>query len=129
MRAKKRNEGGGGRERTKTLARKPHDFEKLHLPTNAAFDWCGTGSVDYLALGTSIKPGMFCLRLSQTWSDLICGRRLQMLWSENLFESCLCEVSSIKSIILLEIKQWRLVKANLLGMTGCVSDWKKWTVC
>ena len=30
----------------------------------------------------------------------------------------------IKSIILLEIEQWRLVKANILGMTGCVSDWK-----
>ena len=27
------------------LARKPHDFEKLRLPTNAAFDWCGAGSV------------------------------------------------------------------------------------
>jgi len=44
------------------LACKPHDFEKLHLPTNAAFDWCGAGNVDYLALETSIRPGMFCLR-------------------------------------------------------------------
>ena len=26
--------------------------------------------------------GMFCLRASQIWSDLICGRRLQMLWSD-----------------------------------------------
>ena len=43
------------------LARKPHDFEKLHLPTNAASDWRGAGSVDYLALETSIKPGMLCL--------------------------------------------------------------------
>ena len=25
---------------------------------------------------------MFCLRASQIWSDLICGRRLQMLWSD-----------------------------------------------
>ena len=40
------------------LACKPHDFEKLHSPTNAASDWCGAGSVDYLALETSIKPGM-----------------------------------------------------------------------
>ena len=40
---KKGNEGGGGRER---LSRKPHDFEKLRSPTNAAFDWCGAGSVD-----------------------------------------------------------------------------------
>ena len=29
-----------------TLARKLHDFEKLRSPTNAAFDWCGAGSVD-----------------------------------------------------------------------------------
>ena len=28
------------------LARKPHDFEKLRTPKNAAFDWCGAGSVD-----------------------------------------------------------------------------------
>ena len=35
-----------------TLARKPHDFEKLRSPTNAASDWRGAGSVDYLALET-----------------------------------------------------------------------------
>ena len=29
----------------------------------------------------------------------------------------------------LEIEQWGLVKANLLGMTACGSDWKNWTVC
>ena len=34
------------------LARKPHDFEKLRSPTNAASDWRGAGSVDYLALET-----------------------------------------------------------------------------
>ena len=28
------------------VARKPHDFEKLCSPANAAFDWCGAGSVD-----------------------------------------------------------------------------------
>ena len=78
---KKRNDGGGGGEIRKRL-RKPHDFEKPGSPTNADFDWCGAGSVDYLALETSIKPGMFCLRASQIWSDLICGRRLQMLWSD-----------------------------------------------
>ena len=44
------------------LARKPHDFEKLHPPTNVASDWRGAGGVDYLALETSIKPGMLCLR-------------------------------------------------------------------
>ena len=47
------------------LARKPHDFEKLRSPTNAASDWRGAGSVDYLVLETSIKPGMLCLRASQ----------------------------------------------------------------
>ena len=44
--SKKGNEGGGGGGEKETLARKPHDFEKLRLPTNAAFDWCGAGSVD-----------------------------------------------------------------------------------
>ena len=48
-----------------TLACKPHDFEKLRLPTNAASDWRGAGSVDYLALETSIKPGMLCLHALQ----------------------------------------------------------------
>ena len=80
-RAKKREWLGRGRGKKETLARKPHDFEKLRSPTNAASDWCGAGSVDYLALETSIKPGMLCLRASQIWSYLICGRRC---------ESCLC---------------------------------------
>ena len=58
-----------------------HDFEKLCSPTNTASDWCGAGSVDYLALETSIKQGMLCLHASQIWSHLICGRRLQMVWT------------------------------------------------
>ena len=57
------------------LARKPHDFEKLRSPTNAASDWRGAGSVDYLSLETSIKPGMLCFRASRIWSHLI-------LWSQ-----------------------------------------------
>ena len=65
-----------------TLARKLHDFEKLRSPMNAASDWCGAGSVDYLlALETSIKRGMLCLHASEIWSHLICGRRLQMVWT------------------------------------------------
>ena len=72
----KMNDGRGKKE---PLARKPHDFEKLRSPTNAASDWRGAGSVDYLAFETSIKPGMLCFRASQIWSHLICGRRLQML--------------------------------------------------
>ena len=62
------------------LARKPHDFEKLRSPTNAASDWRGAGSVDYLAFETSIKPGMLCFRALQIWSHLICGRRL-LYWN------------------------------------------------
>ena len=37
-----------GRGDMETLARKPHDLEKLRSPTNAASDWCGAGSVDNL---------------------------------------------------------------------------------
>ena len=58
---------GEGKGEEETLAHKPHDFEKLGSPTNAAFDWCGAGSVDYLALEISIKPGMFCLRASHIY--------------------------------------------------------------
>ena len=61
---------GEGEGKKETLACKPHDFEKLLSPTNAASDWCGAGSVDYLALETSIKLGMLCFRASQIWSDL-----------------------------------------------------------
>ena len=73
---------GDGRGKKETLARKPHDFEKLRSPTNAAYDWCVAGSFDYLALETSIKPGMLCFRVSQFWAHLICGRTLQMLWTD-----------------------------------------------
>ena len=41
----KRNDGGRGRGEKETLMRKPHDFEKMRLPTNAASDWCSAGSV------------------------------------------------------------------------------------
>ena len=67
---KKRNDRGGGGKRRKHLPTNPQDFEKLRLPTNAASDWCGAGSVDYLVLETSIKPGMLCLRAPQIWSYL-----------------------------------------------------------
>ena len=33
-------------EEKETLAREPHDFEKVRSPTNAASDWCGAGAVD-----------------------------------------------------------------------------------
>ena len=81
---KKKEWRGRGKGAKETLARKPHGFEKLRSPTNAASDWHGSGSVDYyvLTLETSIKPGMLCLRASQIWFHLICGRRLQMLWND-----------------------------------------------
>ena len=37
---------GRGRGEIETLARKPHDFEKLCSPTNAASNWCGAVSVN-----------------------------------------------------------------------------------
>ena len=43
---------------------------------------CCAGSVDYLTLETSIKPGMLCLLAPQIWSYLICGRRLQLPWTD-----------------------------------------------
>ena len=64
----KRERQGRGRGKKETLARKPHDFEKLRLPTNAASDWRGAGSVAYLPIETSVKPGMLCLRAPQIWS-------------------------------------------------------------
>ena len=90
------NDGGGGGERRNRLPRKPHDFEKLRSPTNAASDWRGAGSVDYLAFETSIKPGMLCLRASQIWSHLICGRRLQMLWRDIYWNRVCAKVYEIR---------------------------------
>ena len=66
---------------------------------------------------------MFCLRASQIWSDLICGRRLQMLWSD-IYLNHVCakvyqiRVPSIKSIIGDRVMETSR-KASLLGMTGC----------
>ena len=84
---KNRNDGGGGGGGERR-ARLP---AKTHSPTNAASDWCGAGSVDYLAIETTIKPGMLCLRASQIWSHQNCGRRLQNALDWYLFESCLCK--------------------------------------
>ena len=98
-RAKKKEWQGRGRGRKEKLASKPHDFEKP--PTNAASDWCGAGSVDYLALETSIKPGMLCLRASHlVLSDLWWQITNALDWYS--FESCLCKGlrdQSLQSII------------------------------
>ena len=89
-------------------------------PRTQPSDWCGASSVDCLALETSIKPGMLCLRASQIWSHLICGRRLQMLWTDIYLNRVCVKVYEIRVFkVYLEIKQWRLGKANLLGMTAC----------
>ena len=105
---------GEGEGKEETLARKPHDFEKLRSPTNAASDWCGASSVDYLALETSIKPGMLCLRASEIWSQLICGRRLQLLWTDIYLNRVCAKVYEICVFkVYLEIEQSRLGKDNL----------------
>ena len=79
-----------------TLARKPHNFVKLRSPTNAASDCRGAGSVDYLVLEKSIKPGILCLRASHIWFHLICGRRLQMLWTDVYLNRVCAKVYKIK---------------------------------
>ena len=55
------NKGGGGGEEGNGCPQ-THDFEKLRSLTNAASDWCGAGSVDYLALETSINRSIFNLQ-------------------------------------------------------------------
>ena len=99
----KKNEWRGrGRGTKEPLARKPRDFEKLRSPANAASDWRGAGSVDYLAFETSIKPGMLWFRTSQIWSHLICGSQITNALNWYLLESCLCEGlwdQSLQSII------------------------------
>ena len=52
--------------------------------------------LDYLALETLIKPGMPCLRASQIWSRLICGRRLQMHWTDIYFNRVCAKVYEIR---------------------------------
>ena len=97
-RAKKKKWRGRGKgKREVALDRKPQDFEKLCSPTNAASDWCGAGSVGYLALETSIKLGMLCLRAPQIWSYLICGRRLQLLWTDIYLNLVCAKVYHVRS--------------------------------
>ena len=62
-----------------TLARKPHDFEKLRSPTNAASDWCGAGSVDYLALDTCSRPNFPAITRLETLATQ--AKMLRVLFS------------------------------------------------
>ena len=126
--SKKKEWRGRGRRKKEPLARKPHDFEKLRSPTNAASDWCGASSVDCLALETSIKPGMLCLRASQIWSHLICGRRLQMLWTDIYLNRVCVKVYEIRVF-----KDWPVEtrKGQFIGNDG-LRIWlekNKCTVC
>ena len=43
---KKKGMRGEGEGSEGNACPQPHDFEKLRSPTNAAFDWCGAGSID-----------------------------------------------------------------------------------
>ena len=83
--------------------------------TNAASDWCGAGSVDYLALETSIKPGMLCLRAPQIWSYVICVCKLQLLWTDL---SRVCGKVYEISKVYWELEQWRLGKTTLIRNDG-----------
>ena len=58
------SDGEGGGERRN---RKPHDFEKLRSPTNAASDWRGAGSVDSLAFETSEAAFVGERSFSKSW--------------------------------------------------------------
>ena len=45
-RKKNKEMRGEGEGSEGNACRKPHDFEKLRSPTNAASDWCSAGSVN-----------------------------------------------------------------------------------
>ena len=120
--------GDGGGERRKRLPANPTILKNCVRPRTQLPIGAVLVVLIYLALETSIKPGMLCLREPQIWSYLICCRRLQFLWTD--IESCFSKVYEIRVFkVYWEIEQWRLGKANLLRMTTCGSDWKKWTVC
>ena len=76
---KKRNEGRGGRERRKRLPANPTILKNCVRPQMQLLIGAVLVVLIKIAINTSIKPGMFCLRTPQIWSDLICGHRLQML--------------------------------------------------
>ena len=77
----------------------------------------------------SNHAGMLCLRVSQIWSHLICGRRLQMLWTDIYLNRVCAKVheimQSLQSIFGDRTVETREGQCNLLGMTACGSDWKK----
>ena len=125
-RAKLKEWRGRGRGKKEPLARKPHDFEKLRSPTNAASDWCGAGSVDILSTRNinQTRYALFTCATDLVLSDL-CSQ-FGLIWIV-FVRRFYYKIRVFK--VLWEIEQWRLGKVNLLGMTACGSDWKKWTVC
>ena len=49
-----------------------------------------------------------------------------MLWTDIYLNRVCAKVYEIRVFkVYLEIEQWRLRKANLMGMTACAYDWKK----
>ena len=109
---KKKNDGRGGGVRRKRFPANPMILENRVRP-----DWCCAGSVDYLALETSVKPGMLCfIRASQIWSHLICGRTLQMLWTFIWIALVRRFMRSESSKYNWRLGRWR--RANLTGKNG-----------
>ena len=90
---KKKEMRGKGKGAKEMLACKPHDFEKLCSPTNAAFDWCGAGSTKcWLNSNQYINQTryvLFTCVVDLVWSDLWSQITNALVWY--LFESCLCE--------------------------------------
>ena len=63
---------------------------------------------------------MFCLRASQIRSDVICGRRLQMLWTDTYFNRVCVKVyhDSLQSIIGDRAVETSEGRAYLTGKNG-----------
>ena len=100
---KKRNDRGGGAKRIrKRLPANPTILKNCVRPLTQFL--IGAVLVNYLALETSIKPGILRLRASQIWSHLICGRRLQMPWTD-IYLSRVCP--KVYEIKVLSKYNWR----------------------
>ena len=108
-RAKKRNDGGGGGERRKRLPTNPTILKIFVHPQMQLL----IGAVLVLSINSDqyFTKNLVCFVYMRHRSGLIrslVADKNALDWY--LFESCLCEGLS--------------VKANLLGMTACGSDWK-----
>ena len=116
---KKRNEGGGGGERRNRLPANPTILKNCVRPRTQLL----IGSVRVVLITEHSKHQSnhvyFFFSASQIWSHLICGRRLQMLWTDIFLESCLCEGlwdQSLQSMI-----GDRAVETREEGLNGVVA--------